>query len=201
MRTVESKLCAYDASDPLNGIIQYFRTKTGTKDPYQKGLIDIEASGNEANKSNIFVDESDWYTGYWIVSGLNNWILVDFKLNKVSLSHYMIRAWGHDYFSSWKVLGSNDKQTWRTIHDGKMSTRPESVLMDKIFRTDDMYPVRYVKFTNPVCRFNGDNVFVIHRLELFGVFLSYKGCAFITQRRRCNEPRSLLSFLLFLVFS
>lgn len=173
MVAISSKTINYDGSDAFNGIINYFRNITKTKDPYQKGLIDIFVSANESLKENVFVDESTSRSGYWYNYAIGSWIAIDFGLNKVSLSHYTIKAWGHDFCPEWIVEASNDKDNWETIHDGRLSSMPEDVLTNRTFKTDKKVAKRYIRFRSTVNRYAKDNAFVIHRLEFFGKFHSF----------------------------
>lgn len=187
MVTLKTKFCEYK-NDAFDGIISYFRNETRTKDPYQKGLIAIDASDDISNKANIFTDESDWTNGYWGPYGLNNWIKISFKKNKVALTHYTIKAWNHDYLKSWEFVGSNDNNKWTSIHSGRMNEKPSGNLINITFKTDNSEPFRFIKLINTGYRFaNNDERFVIHRLELFGFFFSYND---IKQTLKCKMHSS-----------
>ena len=173
MVVIKSKNCRYDGSDAFNGIVAYFRNVTKTKDPYQKGLINILVSAGEDKKHNVFVDESDAYTGFWNANGANNWITIDFGLNKVSLTHYTIKAWGQDFFSKWEVSASNNNSNWEVIHDGKLESMPQNELKqatNRTFETEKVIPRSYIRIKSLSPRFAGEEAFYLHRLEFFGKF-------------------------------
>ena len=172
MVRIKSKFCPYDGNDALGGIVGYFRKVTKTLDPYQKGLINIYASQNDEAKANIFIENKDGETFYWNSQGINSWITIDFGINKVSLTHYTLGAWGQDFLPRWEVSGSNDNETWDLIHDGKLEFSQGAGLTYKTFPVDFSIKRRYIRIMSLSERFFGDDNFFVHKLGLFGFFHS-----------------------------
>ena len=199
MVRIESKFCPYDGSDAFNGIVSYFRKVTKTKDPYQKGLINIFVSQNDSIKTNVFDDKTGENSIYWYAVGIGSWITIDFGVNKVSLTHYTLSAWGHDFFPSWEVSGSNDNdsESWDLIHDGKLNSSKGAVLINRTFPVDFSIKRRYIRIKSLSNRFYGDSSFYLHRLELFGLFHS---SSHIIEEFRCRcKSRFFVNMIILLI--
>lgn len=154
MVSLKSKVCEYDGTNSFGGIFSYLRSVTETSDPYQKGLIDFNASMNKDSVKNVLIDSINEKGVYWSANELNSWMMIDFGLNKVSLSHYTISAGEKDFCKTWSITGSNDNKKWSDIHNGESNENPTThSLISKTFKTEHRIARRYIIFMNTGQRF------------------------------------------------
>ena len=135
MVIIKSHNCPYNGNK-TNGIISYFRNITKTDDPYQKGLISIDASSGKDTMKNIFVVRNDTARVFWYGAGIGSWIEIDFSPNFVDVYGYTIRGFSRDVLSSWSMTGSIDKSTWNIIDNKTGKEEASDVLTDRYYTTD-----------------------------------------------------------------
>ena len=199
MVIIKSRNCPYNGNK-TNGIISYFRNTTKTDDPYQKGLISIDASSGKDKMTNIFTDSSDDGSGFWYGAGIGSWIEVDFSPNFVDVYGYTLRSFSRDILSSWSITGSNDKSTWNIIDNETGKEETEDVLIDRYYTTDKVIRSKSIRITSLGNRFcsGQSDYFFLHRLELFGFFYSTrKEACTVFNRRSCSPQYFIIIALIY----
>ena len=168
------------SSDLMDGIIQYLQNSTNKTFLNNIGLVSVTASSDDGINfpENIFTDGSNSTQGYWAsdLSG-NSWIQLDFHQNAVLITEYAIYAYGRDFLQKWDSYCSYDNKNWHLIHHIEMTERPQETGLTSIpFDVEEPLICRYFKIVQRSTRWgyetgtDQDNHFIIHKLELFGIF-------------------------------
>jgi hypothetical protein len=105
----------YADGDPLNGILA-FLTKRHSCNLHNSGIVTV--TGAQCSNIHIYTDpqqSSDYFHMTPDSSGC--WFCFDFKERRVTLTHYAMKACCTNRGpSSWMLDGSNDGETWETLH-------------------------------------------------------------------------------------
>ena len=73
------------------------------------------------------------------------------------------------------MIASDDNKNWRAIDHETLDKQPIGVeRFGVVFNTDYILSRKYIRFVSLSNRFQGDDSFPIHRIELFGMFFSSK---------------------------
>ena len=165
-------------NDHFHGIFAHLQEESEQQYLDKAGIIGLAASPNKQNldPTHIFTIESDMENGFWHSLTKTkedpNWIQFDFKENKVLLLEYTINAYPWDFLKEMEVYSSDDNFSWTKI-DNQPQEKQQSNEAEKItmtFKTETPKLTRFIKFVQRGERFNGDFVFVIHRIEFYGFF-------------------------------
>ena len=193
---IKSHYCQYNNGYELDGIFNYFRNQTGDIFPDQKGLITIKASSDEAKAKYVLINNiSELF--YWSGNGIGSWIEIDFGNSFVKISGYTFRSFGRDFLEKWEVLGSNDGIDFDTIDTKTFNSMPTDVLDNRYFKTDKELKYKRIRFISRGQRFasHDQNIFYIHRIELFGYFYSRSSAC----QKTCTTTKSFCKlFTLFI---
>ena len=168
----------------LNGIIKHLQTTT---DQFldKIGIVTPTASSTgwtTTPPSNIFLDNSTGNYGYWSsnYSG-NSWFQVYFHQNAVLITDYVIQAFDWDFLKEWETYCSLDNQRWFLIDHQKTEERPPLASQKNTLSYHIKEPLicRYFKLVQKGPRIGTiggtgiDNLFIIHKLEFFGIFYNH----------------------------
>ena len=110
-----------------------------------------------------------------VVGGIGSWVQLGFKDNRVAITSYTWYCYPQDFLYKWTILGSDDADSWETIDDGELTEKPsgeERIAL--VFNVKKVLTKKYIRFVSHSKRFADDEMFVLHRIELFGVFFSSK---------------------------
>jgi hypothetical protein len=108
-RRTEKIIKKYD--DPWSGLIRELSLTCGGN-VHTKQVVECTCSGTGCGKCSQVVDCNQ--SGYWqSLDSPNSWIQCDFKIRKVSLTHYSLKSSGStvQFLQQWEITGSNDAQT------------------------------------------------------------------------------------------
>ena len=120
---------------PRSGIINYIKKISNKDDIHSARKIEIKVSSNGSATSYemtipIGVTSASG-SAYWIsTSTANQWYQIDFRSYKVLVKSYDYRAASYDFFSGWKLLGSDDEYSWTTLDVKTRTSYPEKSVME-----------------------------------------------------------------------
>ena len=196
---IKSKLCHYDGIKQYNGIFQYIVNITNKVDPLESGIFNVTASLAPEKTKYLFKETtiSEYYTS----KGLNNYILIDFKENRVKITGYTFYAATWDFLKEWDVYGSNNNDTWIPLDHQTLASSPTSSgsMVYLVFNALNAVKCRFLKFVNTGTRVNGEDYYVLHRIELFGIFYSSKDQKITCKQKLHNS--SIISYYLLILLS
>ena len=169
----------YNEKHPLDGVIRYLQRETnhtflneiGVVTPTSNGTSDYETR----NPNNIFIDESNDSYGYWSSARTGyDWFQLDFHQNAVLVTDYSIHAYGRDFLKEWKAYCSFDAKKWNQIDFQKESQcKSTENPITQSYHIADPLICRYFRLHQRDERCGNDNAFIIHKLDVFGIFYNY----------------------------
>ena len=124
----------------------------------------------------IFDFVSDGNSGFFAASGNNDeWFQYDFFENGVKVTDYVIQNLPGDFLPQWEIHCSLDNVKWEIIDRKTMSSKPQggNTKIVIVFQPDHLKICRYFRVQQKAPRFVGDNLFPLHKLELFGMFYDH----------------------------
>ena len=172
----------FKQNDTLNGIIRHIQNTTKQQFLNETNIVTPTASSSLSSlytPGNIFFDNSTGESNYWSSKneGCKSWFQLDFHQNAVFIEDYIIHAFARDILKEWETYCSLDYQHWSKISHMIVSERPA-------FQDKGSYPVhveepmicKVLKLVQKDKRWGNadgtesDNYFIIHKIELFGIF-------------------------------
>ena len=160
----------YNGSDMFNGIFDYLSQLRNDNILKTNEIVasysSIDKSNGNDDICNIFQDGGDFCTEI----KPDQWILVDFKQRKVSLTSYSIRTVSQTprYPNSWKLEGSNDKKNWSLIDMKSKNTFFTQNLQAENFNVNNNNAFQFIKLSQIGRDSNESNCLAFNRLEFFG---------------------------------
>ena len=176
MATVSSKSCTFE-ENPLSGIVEYFRKTTGKSNPVDAGLISLDASGSKDTAHYVLSDVGDSSSGEWNTDDNEGWIEFNFLRNRFAITGYTLHCYPWEYLREWKVFTSINKKDWKEIDNRTLSAPPEGGgRVSKYYQVSNPFFVKYIRIKRIGTRFSDmyQYSFILHRVEFFGVFHSWK---------------------------
>lgn len=163
-------------NDNFQGILSLL-WKEADGNPVTKQVIDIEDTTNCSQSKVLYLvdpekrDKENWYCPA-TSNTENGSFIFDFKEKRVSLSGYSLKAHSHAWYQvgfikSWKIEGSNDKETW-TIIDEQKSDTLQSYMAVGHWSCEKSDPFRYIRIMMTGPNTNKDFYMSLQAIEFFG---------------------------------
>jgi hypothetical protein len=158
---------------PRIELFKHLRQLCNDQNPHKARLINLTASSiflPSVDASNIFEYSRD---NYWCSkTEPNQWLHFDLKRLSFKIEKIRFDVYFRSIPRSWRLLGSNDNQTWKTIHDQGNDKR---CISDKDFVVDYVdYDVQssdfftFIKFEQLDNNYSGFNPCALYSVEFIG---------------------------------
>lgn len=158
----------------FDGIFAHLRKKVGGN-PITMGIVGFEerksddclessvTSQNNPIFSNLIDPEKHVLTEW--ECEINGELIIDFKDKRVSLDGLSLKnpsSHSYSFIKSIKIEGSNDKDDWTILYEGKTRSL-DKYLAEEHFNCTKSSPYRFFRVIN-----NGNSYFYLHAIEFFG---------------------------------
>lgn len=174
-RYKNKSIVSYEGNN-FEGIFSRLWEETGGN-PVTNGTVSIEeTTGRSQSKVSFLVDpekrkQSDWFCTTDNVGGSS--FIFDFKDKRVSLSGYSLKAhpktWSDRHFiKSWKIEGSNNKETWSLVDEQRNSKVLLANSAEGHWSFQQSPPFRFFRIMLTDRTSSGSNFFALHAVEFFG---------------------------------
>ena len=196
----------FKQNDTLNGIIRHIQNTTKQQFLNETNIVTPTASSSLSSlytPGNIFFDNSTGESNYWSSKneGCKSWFQLDFHQNAVFIEDYIIHAFARDILKEWETYCSLDYQHWSMISHVIVPERPT-------FQDKGSYPVhveepmicKVLKLVQKDKRWgrpdgtSNDNYFIIHKIELFGIFYNSSMLLRMLNTCKCRIPINISIF-------
>ena len=192
----------YYLRNDWNGIFKFLMKTHKKEDIVEKGVVSVVVSSNYSNYANndvkhpLGISNAD-YTKYWISENYDNQTYeVIFNMNHVILESYTYKANSDDFFQTWYVYGSNDKETWTLLDKEKTEEYPNPRVPKTIHVVCSqkiMKPFTRFKFqVEGISNWKNHN-FPIYGIEFFGKISTFNN--FCTKAKKAAS-RWMLVFII-----
>ena len=160
----------------FDGIFKYIAKIAKYKEIHSKRDIKLSVSSNWSAETKKMVYPLGYgnedYSNYWTSDGIKDqWYQIDFRRMKVSIDSYDYKAYSYDFFSEWRLLGSNDEYTWKAIDISKTASYPAKDSFESkhiICNQNVKEAFSYIRLQVSGNRNRGDLYFAIYGLEFYG---------------------------------
>ena len=179
----------YNEEEPLHGAFYYIQQQTNQNDIAEKGYVKVSVSSIEKGYNNwvLPIIKKDTTNEFLPTDNVeNSWYEVDLLNNYFLLNRYVIRMNKADYFSEWEIKGSLDGVNYFTVDHQTDFKQPSETIHTSNFSISNPKIIRVLRYCPIGKRFGGNNQLIIHRLELFGKFVSSRFLPFNKLTSTCN---------------
>ena len=163
----------YNSNNPLNGVFAHLKNvskKTNISDDFIRIKPSSTLGKTIYGSYNMYspIIDKNYQSEYWCSEDKNNsWYEIEFLKNRVYLESYFIYASQHEYFSNWKVLGSNNGIDYDVVDEVSGYTKPQG--WSNYFQCKYPKTRRFFKIVASGQRFGKDGFFLcIRKLEFYG---------------------------------
>jgi hypothetical protein len=141
----------------------------GDQNPHKSGFISLTASSNSDDSWKIleYSREKSWCTNL----EPRQWLLFDLKGFSFKIEKIRFDVSGSAIPRHWQLLGSNDSQTWATIHDQGNDERCQSTnkfIVDYAIQSNAFFT--FFKFQQLEKAYDDDEGFTFYSVEFIGRF-------------------------------
>jgi hypothetical protein len=150
-------------------LFKYLRQQCNDRNPHKAGLINLTASSicNNCDPCNIF--EYSMHN-FWISRNeRNQWLLFDLKGLSFKVEKIRFNVNSGCFPIHWRLLGSDNNQTWVTIHDQGRDTRmypSQDIVITFFVQTNDFFT--HFKFEQLHQNYNDDFSCALYSVEFIG---------------------------------
>ena len=206
MNSIPTFQIPFNNEQPLNGIIKSLQTITEEQYLNNSGIISLTASSITTSfvPENIFLDQSNVTSGYWASSKEGNqWLQLNFHKNAVQVTDYSLFAYDWDFLKEWEIYCALNTKKWNKVDHENLNQQPsgKGKKISLSFHVDDPLICKYFRIVQKGPRWDGDSYFMLHKLELFGVFYNHSSLLKIVSTfHYCSSNNYLHKIAFFLFF-
>ena len=199
LKIIKDDKVPYSSENPLNGAFSYIQSFYQTQE-----ISPIFVQARNSSKHEGTLDPKDTFTAdvsttsYWCSNNVeNSWFEIYFNNNFFYLESYTIRAYYKDFFSEYKVLGSNDGYKYDLIDEKSDLTEPPSSPNFPSIHYECKYPKarKMFKFIPKGKKFGENYRFCIYNIDLFGRFKSKSNNQNCSCKNRIFVPSFILAII------
>ena len=173
MITIGTVPIPFDPERFLNGAFAYIQNITHETDIIKNNYIKLSVSSSINGNLKVPINQKDIENVYFQSSNeVGSWYEIDFINNFFYLETYLLRARAHDFFSEWKIYGSNDGKNYQIVDEIFDFPYPNGDFVNLNFTCKYPSTNRIFRFVPNGLRYGNDNITIIHRIEFFGSFIS-----------------------------
>ena len=174
---VQRRKCAFDSSQPLDGILAYLTLEFGGN-VHNKGIVDVAASSVYYNSTRYRPENAaDPVCQYISNDEKDSWICYDFKDRRVVPTSYSVRSCGAGpagpHLKSWVIEVSNDGSSWTEIdrRDNDKDLNDESATANFKISKVLKRSFRFFRLKQTGKNHAGNYVATLTSLEMFGTLI------------------------------
>ena len=160
---------------PFDGIFAHLTSEVNGN-LMEKGIVQISGNSADKNRESTIheIINFEWNKCWTSANEPNSYILFDFGVHQVCLTHYTIKTYlcgaGYSHLKNWVIEGSNSGQ-WYEIDrrdDNNELNGKSKVATFQVATTGDFQMIR-LRQTGP--NHYGDNYLILTNVEFFGDFI------------------------------
>ena len=141
----------------------------------------VEKAGGDPHKADVYITSSNFdFKRFHKISPSRTlctlydeeppWFQVELTNGKAIVNGYRVQILDNFPITRWKVLGSNDGESWETIHE--VDAKPSEISTLMTFNVSSKNPFSLFRFVNTMENTNDDLKLRLKHFDIFGVYLS-----------------------------
>jgi hypothetical protein len=161
----------FDSAHPLVGIIAALTEECGGN-VHRNGVVIVTGSTTLTGATTYHPEYAVNFNEDSLFASQNSpgsWLQYDFKEARVQVTHYTLKSGNYsNNLKNWALLGSDDGETWTTMHAMSENRQLEPHGAVVSFETKESPFIRFVRLSQTGLSHAGDHNLLCAAMELFG---------------------------------